>query len=95
LKDFLTASFKIRFQIIVFDKFYGFFEGGYSGIIICIRCSTKVIGVVAAIAFRQPNIVQKLNSSTAVEPIFVSRYNANAMLAEALLSVEADKLCFE
>jgi len=38
---------------------------------------------VAAIAFRQPNIAQKTNSSTTVEPILVSRHNANAMLYAA------------
>jgi hypothetical protein len=35
---------------------------------------------VAEIEFCQPNIAQKLNSSTNVEPIFVSRHNANAVL---------------
>jgi len=48
---------------------------------------------VAAIAFRQPNIAQKLNSSTTVEPIFVSRHNANAMFCvRAICLAESPKL---
>lgn len=42
----------------------------------------KSIGDVAVIELRQPNIAQKLNRITKVEPIFIGRHNANAMLAE-------------
>jgi len=44
----------------------------------------KSIGDVAEIVFRRPNLVPKLNSSTAVEPIFFSRHIANAMLHAVL-----------
>lgn len=37
-------------------------------------------GVVAEIAFREPNIVQKLNRISTVEPKLVSRHNAIAIL---------------
>lgn len=56
-----------------------------SGCVVLYTCSQqKSIGDVAAIALRQPYIVQKLNSSITVDPLFVSRHNANAMLPAVL-----------
>jgi hypothetical protein len=46
---------------------------------------------VAETALRQTNVAQKLNSSTNVEPIFVSRHNANAMLPAVIFWVS----CFQ
>jgi len=67
------------------------------------------LAFVAAIEARQPKLAQKFNSSTTVEPMFVSRHNAKPMLAAALfvrlfvivqltsflLMVKVDKLCHQ
>ena len=49
-----------------------------------LQVTGRGLAFVAAIEARQPKLVQKFNSSTTVEPMFVSRHNAKPMLPAVL-----------